>query len=380
MFGISKVSGSGTSIKKALDVCNAVADGDFEARIGNLDDDGSLAELFNAINRVIDHADAYIRESSAAMEYVANKKYYRKILMPGMPGAFGNGAKVINSAIETMGEVNSKSVTLGATVNDLVGTTTEKVSEIIEAAQQSTAKTDMTTSKSFEVAESANRASENVNAVAAATEEMSASSIEISSQISHSAQAANQAYVQAEATSEKMSRLSDSARNISSVVDMITDIASQTNLLALNATIEAARAGEAGKGFAVVANEVKNLANQTSQATENIVKQVIEIQNTTSDAVTDINGVQDTCRKLDESSSSIAAAVEEQTAAQSEISDQVRKLSEEVTNVSNNVTDVVQTSANSYSSSIQVIWSAEDLAEPVENLSSEMNSFMSIIR
>ena len=62
------------------------------------------------------------------------------------------------------------------------------------------------------------------------------------------------------------------------MVDLINDIASQTNLLALNATTEAARAGDAGKGFAVVASEVKALAKQAAKATEEISRQVTEVQ------------------------------------------------------------------------------------------------------
>ena len=69
-----------------------------------------------------------------------------------------------------------------------------------------------------------------------------------------------------------------SAPKIGEVVKLISGIAAQTNLLALNATIEAARAGEAGRGFAVVAAEVKALAAQTAGATEEISRQIIEIQ------------------------------------------------------------------------------------------------------
>ena len=101
---------------------------------------------------------------------------------------------------------------------------------------------------------------------------------------------------------------------------MIQGIASQTHLLALNATIEAARAGVAGKGFAVVASEVKALAEQTAKATDQIRGQIAATQSATREAVDAIGSIQSTIGKLDEVSSAIAAAVEEQSAVTREMS------------------------------------------------------------
>lgn len=75
-----------------------------------------------------------------------------------------------------------------------------------------------------------------------------------------------------------ISGLGDMSNKITEIVSTIMGISAQTNLLALNASIEAARAGEAGKGFAVVADEIRVLSNSTSEATENISKQIGQIQ------------------------------------------------------------------------------------------------------
>ncbi|HBE01719.1 MAG: hypothetical protein A2096_09350 [Spirochaetes bacterium GWF1_41_5] len=82
------------------------------------------------------------------------------------------------------------------------------------------------------------------------------------------------------ATTDAINAIEQSSAKIDNIVKIISDISDQTKLLALNASIEAARAGESGKGFQVVAEEVKNLSRQSDSNTKEIS---VIIQNTLSD-------------------------------------------------------------------------------------------------
>lgn len=151
-------------------------------------------------------------------------------------------------------------------------------------------------------------------AVSGSIEQMVETISEISQYVNQTVSLATNTENEVGATSDSVGKLEESSRVIEKVVELIRSLAEQTNLLALNATIESARAGEAGKGFAVVANEVKELAKQTAEATEHIDASVTEIRKLISESVQTTGNVSKSIRGVTESMTSIAAAVEEQSA------------------------------------------------------------------
>jgi methyl-accepting chemotaxis protein len=231
--------------------------------------------------------------------------------------------------------------------------------------------------RSAAAAAASTRASMNVETVASATEQLTASISSIAQQVTRSAEIAGRAAEEARRTNAVVEGLATGTQKIGEVVTLIQNIASQTNLLALNATIEAARAGEHGRGFAVVASEVKALANQTAKATEEISAQVQDIQSATSQAVHAIQAIGGTIAEIDEISSTIATAVDQQGAATREISGNVQQAANGTRDVNDNIVSVTLASEQAGMAASKLLEAANGLSSQSERLKSEINSFLS---
>jgi methyl-accepting chemotaxis protein len=214
--------------------------------------------------------------------------------------------------------------------------------ELNSTSQQITANSEETSAQADVVSKAAQTVSQNLQTVATGAEEMGASIKEIAKNATEAARVATAAVKVAETTTATVSKLGDSSTEIGQVIKVITSIAQQTNLLALNATIEAARAGEAGKGFAVVANEVKELAKETAKATEDISRKIEAIQTDTKAAVDAIASISGVINQINDISSTIATAVEEQNATTNEMSRNVSEAANGSNQITSNVAGVAE--------------------------------------
>jgi methyl-accepting chemotaxis protein len=238
------------------------------------------------------------------------------------------------------------------------------------------ASSDQTSQRAQGAVQASNKASLNVDTAAAAAAELSSSIGEISRQLTRTTEVVRTAVDEADATNEQIAGLAEAAQKIGDVVNLIGDIAGQTNLLALNATIEAARAGEAGRGFAVVASEVKSLAVQTAKATEEITGQIQAVQTSSTAAVEAIGSIGARMREISDYTSGVAASVEEQNAATSEISANVASAAKGSSVVVTVLGEVAGAATDTRSSAQTVLTAAQSVESAVGHLRDEVESFL----
>ncbi len=367
-------------LDEAAQVCRRAHEGDLEARILNRRQPGLLGTMQTSINDVLDIVDAFVREASASMEAASRGKSHRKILVRGLPGSFRRSAGIINSGTESLGrrvmEIAGLAKNFGTRLDEITAGLASAAADLETDAEQMATAAKETSRQSAGVMTASDQASSNVQTVASAAEQLSSSIGEIGQQVSRSKEATGRAVSEAGRADVQIRNLAEAAMSIGDVVKLISEIAGQTNLLALNATIEAARAGEAGRGFAVVASEVKNLASQTAKATEEIGAKVGEMQQSTTISVSAVETISHTISEINEITTAIAAAIEQQGAATGEIARNVQQASAGTSKVASNVTGISQAATDTGEVATRVNGASERVQSEVETLRREVTEFL----
>ena len=328
---------------------------------------GAYRDLVQSFNDSLDALLAPINEATDVLESVACGDLTVRV-EGDYQGEHARIKTALNTAVSAM-QTTTRSIGRNAEALASSG------EELAAVSQQLSANAEETAAQAGVVSVAAQQVSSSASTVAAGIEEMNATIQEIANNAHEATRVATTAVRVAEATNLTVAKLGASSNEIGQVIKVITSIAEQTNLLALNATIEAARAGEAGKGFAVVAHEVKELAKETARATEDIGRKIEAIQRDSKAAVEAIGQIGAIITQIHGSQTTIAGAVEEQTATTAEIGRNVTEAARGSAEIAHNVTSVAEAAQSTTEGAAHTQQAAADLARMANELQQLVSQF-----
>lgn len=276
--------------------------------------------------------------------------------MNEMTGELAQMIRNLNSGVDTLSTASGELNQISDQMSKGAETSVSKVNTVASASEEMSVNMDS-------VAAAMEQASTNVETVASGTSQMKDSIERVAENSNHTREITNKAVEKARQTSERVKQLGKAAEEINKVTETINNISSQTNLLALNATIEAARAGEAGKGFAVVATEIKALAGQTAGATQDIAKNIKEIQDQINGAVTEIQDISTIIHEINNFVNEAASAIEIQSTTTNEIAENIGQVSQGIQEVNGNVSQSSAVSSQVATEIADVLSASQQISE-----------------
>jgi len=218
-----------------------------------------------------------LREMALATKSIANGDLNTRIKVD-KPGALGEsqlGLDMIRARIKaTIGRIQEASSGMATATSQLASMS----QETNDSMQHQMMETEMIATAMQEMAATVQEVAGNTSTAADAANQAQYDSRQGHSIVEKNMGSINDLSSKIGSVEEAIQSLNRDSEDIGSILEVIRGVAEQTNLLALNAAIEAARAGDQGRGFAVVADEVRALAMRVQSSTDEIHGMIEKLQ------------------------------------------------------------------------------------------------------